>query len=439
MKPIITMILAGGKSERMLVLTRLRSKTALPFGGKYRIIDFALSNCVHSGLYDIAVLAQYTPQSLHAHIRKGGPWDLDRRSGGVRILQPYVGSDAHWYRGTADALHQNIELFDRERYDYVLVLSGDHVYKMDYRKFIDFHRDSNLPISVACAPIPPEELSRFGCLELDDGGRVVKFVEKPKLPTRGLASMGIYIFNREFLVSLLKEVCGAGERYDLVYDIIIPQVEEGRVAGYEFGGYWEDIGTVKSYYRCSMDLLAEFPRLNLHDPRWQIITRPSEQPPMSVQGGTVVGSLVDNGCIIRGEVRNSILFPGVYVDSEARVSDAIVLSGVYVGPRAVVDCAVVDKDVFIGEGAIVGCGDRRTVNEDYPDLLDEGLTIVGKGTAIPEGARIGRNCCLDCFLRAEDFPNIKIPSGTTIRLKEEEIFNRGQIDFPVGARDWYWE
>ena len=434
MKPPLTMILAGGKAERLLVLTRLRSKTAMPFGGKYRIIDFPLSNCVHSGVYDIGILAQYTPESLHHHIRRGENWDLDRSTGGVRILQPYVGAESNWYRGTADALYQNIEHLERERYDQVLILSSDHVYKMNYAEFVDFHTAKGKPATIACAQVPKEELSRFGAVRLSEDGMVRSFTEKPEAPDGALASMGIYVFEREFLVDALRNVCGLQKRYDIVYDLIIPLVEKGEVAGYEFNGYWEDIGTVKSYYYCNMELLTDFPRLNLYDARWPIITRSSEQPPMKITGGKVLGSLVDNGCIILGEVANSVLFPGVYVDSGARITDSIIFSDAYVGRGAVVDHAILDKYVYVGDRAFVGCGDKRVANHNYPDLLDDGLTIVGKGTVIPEGTRIGRNCCLDCFLRPEDLPDVRIPSGSTIHLKEEDIFRRGDINFPVGVK-----
>jgi glucose-1-phosphate adenylyltransferase len=434
MKTPITMILAGGKSERLLVLTRLRSKTAMPFGGKYRIIDFPLSNCVHSGIYDIGILAQYTPESLHHHIRRGENWDLDRSTGGVRILQPYIGAESNWYRGTADALYQNIEYLERERYDQALILSSDHVYKMNYADFMDFHIAGGKPATIACARVPEKDMSRFGSVRLGKDGLVESFAEKPETADGSWASMGIYAFEREFLVDALKSICGVKKLYDIVYDLIIPLVEKREVAGYEFQGYWEDIGTVKSYYYCNMELLSDFPRLNLYDARWPIITRPSELPPMKIIGGRVTGSLVDNGCIIVGEVSNSILFPGVYVDSGAKIADSIVFSDVYVGQGAAVNHAILDKYVYVGDRAIVGCGDKQAVNQSFPDLLDDGLTIVGKGTVIPEKARIGRNCCLDCFLRPEDLTEVKIPSGSTIDLKEEEIFRRGDIHFPLEVR-----
>lgn len=413
--PVLTLILAGGEGERLSVLSQVRAKPGVPFGGKYRIIDFALSNVVNSGLTDVAVLTQYAPRSLIDHIGVGRPWDLDRSHGGVALLQPYIGRGRtrDWYRGTADAVLQNLEFIADRDPELVLVLAGDHVYKMDYRPFIDTHRAKGAEVTCAVRTVPLEEAHRFGILETDADGRVTAFVEKPPNPTSNLVSMGVYVFDWHALREVLSR-----ERVDFGRDLLPWMVEAGRrVFSYEFKGYWQDVGTVESYWRSSLDLLSDEPGIELNDLGWLIYTRSEERPPARIgPHATVTRSMVSHGCVIDGTVEHSILSPGVRIGPEAVIRDSIVMFDTVIGEGAVLDRAIVDKDCRIGAGARIGHGSDLRPNREEPERLYAGITLVGKRVVTPPRITVGRNCRIDPGAGPADFGRRRvIRSGETVR------------------------
>ena len=401
------LVLAGGSGRRLSVLAAERAVSAIPFGGKYRIIDFALSNCCHSGIRRVGVLTQHSPASLHDHIGSGRAWDLDGREPGVVILQPYLTREhAGWYRGTADALAQNWDAIEDARARHVLVLSGDHVYKMDYRALIHPHERAHAAVTIAVQPVTPERGRRYGMVTTDVSGRVVRFEEKPERTDARLASMGVYLFESDVLREALR-----GNPVDLAVDVLRPLVEAGvRVQTCLFEGYWEDVGEVASYYRSSLDLLGPEPRLQLHDARWPVLTRDEERPPvLLLPGADVQGSLVANGCRVAGKVRNSVLFPGVTVLPGARIEDSVVMLDATVGRGAAVRRAILDKFVRVGEGAMIGEGERSA---DPSLAWLDGLTLVGKDAAIPDGARVAPEVVIGVGSSELDFAAGPLAPGT---------------------------
>ncbi|RLC91556.1 MAG: glucose-1-phosphate adenylyltransferase [Chloroflexi bacterium] len=419
---ILAMILAGGAGSRLSVLTQKRTKPAVPFAGKYRIIDFTLSNCVNSGIFTVGVCTQYRPRSLNDHIRTGQPWDLDRATGGVTLLQPYVGPrDSNWYQGTADAIYQNLDFIHHYRPDVVLILAGDHVYKMDYDVLVTFHLDHGADLTVATVRVAPEEASRFGILETSEEYEVLSFEEKPSRPRGNQASMGIYAFNTDVLHDVLTaDHARAGSRHDFGGDIIPQMVESHRVYAFPYRGYWVDVGTIQAYWQAHMDLLADEPPLDLLDRGWIIHTRSEERPPVNIRTkATVARSLITDGCVIEGTVEHSVLSPGVVVRQGALVSHSIVMTDAVIEENGVVDHAILDKRVRVGAGARVGWGDDRRPN--IPANLYSGLTVVGKNTPIPAHTRIGRNCAIAADLGEDAFVKDLIPSGTTVGSVEMEF------------------
>ncbi|MCX2727474.1 glucose-1-phosphate adenylyltransferase [Thermomicrobium sp. 4228-Ro] len=418
MSDVAVMILAGGQGERLSILSRQRAKPAVPFAGKYRIIDFALSNCVNSGLYDVAVLTQYRPHSLNEHIGHGRPWDLDRERGGVVILQPYLGrSTSGWYRGTADAVYHNLFYITRRPYRDVLILAGDHVYAMDYRPMIAWHRERGAAVTIAVQPVPWNEASRFGVLVTDEDGWVIDFEEKPERPRSNLASMGIYLFRRDVLLDLFtREHPDAPEFIDFGRDVIPYLIRTDTVAAYRFEGYWQDVGTIQSYWEANMALLDDEPKLNLYDPNWRIHTRSEERPPAKIlEGAQIVRSLVSHGCIIRqATVIRSVLSPGVIVEDGAIVRDSIVMTDSVIGRGAIVDRCIIDKHVRIGADAYLGWGDDNTPNWLEPTRLNTGITLVGRNAVIPPGIRIGRNVLIGPDVKESDFASPVVSSGETV-------------------------
>lgn len=418
MKPVTAVVLAGGEGERLSILSAVRAKPAVPFAGKYRIIDFTLSNCVNSEIDNVLVLTQYNPRSLNDHIGAGRPWDLDRNEGGIRLLQPYIarGRPSEWYRGTSDAVLVNLEMIRQQLGDIVLVLAGDHIYKMDYQPFIAFHRRNRADVTVAVKRVPIGEASRFGILALDDDGRVIEWQEKPKQPKSDLASLGIYVFSKRALLAWLDE-----SRTDFGRDVIPAMLNgDARVFGYQFDGYWQDVGTVEGYWQAHMDLLEEHPGLDLYDKEWLIHTRSEERAPARIgPTANVHRSLISHGCQIWGTVERSVLSPGVRVDPGAVVRDSIIMFDTVVRAGAVVDRAIIDKEVSVGPNAIVGMGsDFETANRQEPGRLNTGITVVGKRAVIPAGVRIGRNVKVNEDVRPGDFGGRRnIPSGGTVEIK----------------------
>jgi glucose-1-phosphate adenylyltransferase len=402
-------VLSGGGGERLGVLCAERAVSALPFGGKYRIIDFALSNCCHSGLGLVGVLAQHAPASLNDHIGAGRPWDLDRRSGGVFILQPYqTRTQAGWYRGTADAITQNADWVAEQDPRLVLVLSGDHVYRMDYRALLDAHDRRGARVTMAVTPVPSSETSRFGMVSFDPDGRVVNLEEKPTATRATHANMGVYVFDWTLLREMLRS-----RPVDLVLDVLRPLLGAGeRVAAHAFDGYWEDVGTVASYYRANLELVRPAPRLALHDSRWPILTRDEERPPVVVgEHAELVDSLVANGCRIDGRVERSIVFPGVRIGPAASITDSVVMADTTIEAGARIERAILDKYVRVGEGAFVG------EEQGAPGVGLEwlaGLCLVGKDSWIPPGGHMQRPSQIGVGGRYEDFEGGVLRPGSVV-------------------------
>jgi len=412
-KRTMAMILAGGEGERLSILSSVRAKPAVPFGGKYRIIDFTLSNCVNSDINDVVVLTQYNPRSLNDHIGLGRPWDLDRARGGVKLLQPYIarGRVAEWYRGTADAVLRNRSILEHSDAETILVLAGDHIYKMDYQPFLAAHRRHRADVTIAVRRVPLAEASRMGILALDDADRIVEWQEKPKQPKSDLASMGVYVFSRRALLKWLDE-----DRIDFGGHVVPAMLDGGaRVFGYRFAGYWQDVGTIQSFWEANMALLVDDPELELNDKDWVIHTKSEERAPAKV-GPTaqVHRSLISHGCVIDGTVVNSVLSPGVRVGMGAVVRDSIVMFDSVIASRAVIDRAILDKEVTVGAGAIVGEGPDDTPNKAEPGRLNTGITVVGKQATIPRGARIGRNVRIGEGVRTADFAKKVVAGGGSV-------------------------
>jgi len=418
MQRVLAMVLAGGAGERLSILSAERAKPAVPFAGRYRIIDFVLSNCVNSGIFKVAILTQYNPRSLSAHIGIGKPWDLDRSNGGVTILQPYLGrGKGEWNRGTADAIYQNLYFVQDQRVEDIIILAGDHIYTMRYDHMISSHRQHRADVTVGVVEVPLEEAHRFGIVTLSPQDRITGWQEKPAQPASNLGSMGIYVFNREALFKILEQAITAG-RYDFGRDILPAILDRYRVFAYRFRGYWRDVGTVGAYWQASMDLIQDLPTFNLYDEEMPIHSKVRDLPPTKTgPNARISRSLVSHGCIINGTVLNSILSPGVYVEEEATVADSVLFDDVEVERGAVVHRCVVDKEVKIGTGSTLGFGEDNTPNRDEPEHLNTGITIVGKGARIPPGIKVGRNVKIICWAEPEDFPSDFIPSGESVEKK----------------------
>ncbi len=414
---VVAMIMAGGAGTRLTALSDNRAKPAVPFAGKFRIIDFTLSNCVNSGIFDVAILTQYMPHSLNDHIGIGKPWDLDRQRGGVHMLHPYQGkAQEDWYKGTANAIAQNIDYIRRSQADTVLILSGDHIYAQDYRKMLDFHYRSQADLTLAVRNVPLEETDRFGIMTVDDSMQVRDFHEKPKDRDKGtLASMGVYIFKTETLIARLQEDSAETPRIDFGGDVIPSMIPRDKVMAFLFDGYWVDVGTVQSYWETSLELTNPMPPLNLYDSDWVIHTRSQERPPVKIDPqGRVKQSLLSNGCVIRGTVEHSILSPGVYVSPGAIVRDSIILNDTWIGPGAVIEKTIIDTDVVVGGGAHIGESDDFTPNHMMPEKLNTGINVIGQESIIPMGKRIGRNVLISAGTSESDFPDGDIASGESV-------------------------
>ena len=358
MKECIAMLLAGGQGSRLYALTKKLAKPAVPFGGKYRIIDFPLSNCVNSGIDTVGILTQYQPLLLNEYIGNGQPWDLDRLYGGVHVLPPYqtaTGSD--WYKGTANAIYQNINFIERYDPEYVLILSGDHIYKMDYGKMLEFHKDSNADCTIAVLEVPWEEASRFGIMTADENNVITKFEEKPKEPKSNLASMGIYIFDwKQLRKLLLADIKNPDSNHDFGKDIIPEMLNSGKnLYAYKFQGYWKDVGTIDSLWEANMDLLDKNNALDLNDNTWKIYTEDVTTPPHYIgPNAEIKRAFITQGCIIDGEVKNSVLFTDAKVMTGAKVIDSVLMPGAVVEEGAVVHRVIIADGVKVGKNAVVG-------------------------------------------------------------------------------------
>jgi glucose-1-phosphate adenylyltransferase len=393
----LVMLLAGGVGSRLNILASRRAKPAVPFGGAYRIIDFTLSNVMHSGLERVGLLTQYKPASLMDHVGGGEPWDLRGRERGVKILPPHTGEhDSDWYKGTADAIYQNLWFMEDHRPEKVLILSGDHVYRMDYEAMIAAHEAASAELTIAAMQVPWEETHRFGIMVTDEKLRITAFQEKERNATSNLASMGIYVFNYAALVEELREVVASRKGFDFGKDIIPGMVGRRRLLCYPFAGYWRDVGTLSSYLDANMDCIDPASGLDLA--AWNICTGPDEKglgdrPPVRLgPRAAVSNSLVARGCTIEGSVTESVIFPGVHVGRGACVRRSVVMQDCRLGADCSVESAILDKLAVIGEDAVLGHGDPSVVNRTYPTHLDAGITVVGKQASVPARAVIGTNC-----------------------------------------------
>jgi glucose-1-phosphate adenylyltransferase len=427
-KGVLALILAGGQGDRLSVLSEERAKPAVPFGSRYRIIDFALSNCVNSGITKVGILTQYRPRSLNEHIGIGQPWGLDRESPdgtpGITLLQPYLGREtSDWYRGTADAVYQNLYFVEEARAEKLLILAGDHVYIMRYNDLLAFHDQAGADVTVPLYEVPIEEAHRYGVLEIDPDGRVISFEEKPEKPRSNLISMGIYVFDRETLFRELIRDARADGTHDFGRDVIPHMVASGqKVYGYRFSGYWRDVGTIESYYQANMDLLEDLPELNLYDPDQRVLTRMRGYPPPKVGRRAYISrSLLDQGCIINGHVEHSVLSPGVFVEEGAVVRDSIVFDDVRVATGAIIERSIIDKQVYVGKNAYVGYGDDYTPNRERPDIVYAGITVVGKRAKLPAYIRVGRNVVIGPGVTAHGLDDNYIPSGSTLRMPARQF------------------
>lgn len=386
-KEMIAMLLAGGQGSRLYVLTNNRAKPAVPFGGKYRIIDFTLSNCSNSGIDTVGVLTQYKPMELNAYIGTGQPWDLDRMNGGIQVLPPYVtGDNGQWYKGTANAIYQNMQFIEQYAPTYVLILSGDHVYKMDYAKMLAFHKEKGADVTIAVMDVPIDEASAYGIMNTRDDLSIYEFEEKPKEPKSTKASMGVYIFTWEKLKNyLLEDEKNAKSSNDFGKNIIPSMLSSGeRMFAYPFDGYWKDVGTINNLWEANMDLLNPTISLNLSDPLWRIYCRHSMTTPQYVGAHAVLkNSMITEGCEVDANVNNSILFSDVIAEEDAEISYSVVMRNAKISKGAKVRYAIVADNAVIEEGAVVGAPP-----EDYPDRDNWGIAVVGQGAVVHSGETV---------------------------------------------------
>lgn len=406
----LALILAGGRGSRLDILSEKRSKPAVPFAGKFRIIDFALSNCCNSGIFQIGILTQYLPLSLNEHIGVGKPWDLDRRDSFVTLLQP----SNSWYEGTADAIRKNLEFVKRYASKYVLILSGDHVYKMDYSKMIEQHKQTGADLTIAAKIVPIEEASRFGILETDANLKINKFVEKPKEPKSNKASMGIYVFSTQ---ALIDQIEAHPDIIDLDFGqhIIPDMIKDGKVYAYEYYDYWKDVGTYDSYLETNLELIEDT-ALDLYDPSWKIYTKSEDLPPVKLgTNADIKRSLISNGCQIDGTITHSVISPGVKVGEGSVIKDSVILNDVVIGKNCRIENTIIDKETVVGDYSVIGTGKDYQPNKDKPKILSCGINVIGKKLILPEGLVVERN------VRIFSSPNVKnvnekhITSGETLK------------------------
>lgn len=419
MNRVLAVILAGGASERLSILAAERAKPAVPFGGKYRIIDFTLSNCSNSGIYNVAVLTQFNPRSLAQHVGVGRSWDMDRAEGGVVLLQPFLSrSGRNWYKGTADAVYQNMYFIIDQRVDEVMILSADHIYSMRYDQMLASHRNRHADVTVAVYEVPQEDTHRFGIITLDHNGRIVNFDEKPKAAKSRLASMGIYIFNKKVLVDALEEMASLDKGHDFGKDVLPSLIGKVEVYGFRFHGYWRDVGTVDAYWQANMDLIVDLPELNLYNPENEIRTIFQGYPPVKIGPKAQVSrALICNGAIINGTVIDSIISQKVFIEEDAVVKNSIIFEDTTIGRGSIIEKCVIDKQVWVSRGCQIGTGSDYTANKDEPDHLNMGITVVGKGARIPSDTTVGRNCKIEPWVESSDFLSRQVSSGETIKGK----------------------
>ncbi|MCR4677977.1 MAG: glucose-1-phosphate adenylyltransferase [Lachnospiraceae bacterium] len=421
-KEMIAMLLAGGQGSRLGVLTAKMAKPAVSFGGKYRIIDFPLSNCINSGVDTVGVLTQYQPLRLNTHIGIGIPWDLDRNIGGVTVLPPYEKSEnSEWYTGTANAIYQNLDYMETYNPDYVLILSGDHIYKMDYEVMLDFHKEKGADVTIAVMPVPMEEAKRFGIMITDETGKITEFEEKPENPRSNLASMGIYIFNWKTLKEAL--IAKANQPALDFGKHVIPYCHDNGspMYAYEFTGYWKDVGTLESYWQANMELIDLVPEFNLYEEYWKIYTKSETLPPQYLSKDSVIErSIVGEGSEIYGKVYNSVIGRGVVIGENAVIRDSIIMNEVEIKESAQCIKCIVAEGAVIGENAVLGEGEEQP-NETDPRIYNAGIVTIGEKTLIPADVRIGKNSVVLGATGPEDYPEGVLKSGSTLIKAGDEV------------------
>ncbi len=414
-KEMIAMLLAGGQGSRLGVLTSDVAKPAVAFGGKYRIIDFPLSNCVNSGIDTVGVLTQYQPLRLNAHIGIGIPWDLDRNNGGGTVLPPYEKSDnSEWYTGTANAIYQNLNYIDSYNPEYVLILSGDHIYKMNYEVMLDFHKENHADVTIAAMPVPWEEASRFGLVITDENKQIMEFEEKPENPRSNLASMGIYIFNwsvlKEALVTMSEQSnCDFGKH-------IIPYCRENgrRLFAYEYNGYWKDVGTLGSYWEANMELIDLIPEFNLYEEYWKIYTKSDAIEPQYIAADAVTERcIIGEGAEIYGEVHGSVIGSGVTIGKNSVVYDSIIMRDTVIGDNVTITKSIIAENVKIGDNVELGVGEE-VENKMNKSVYSFGLVTIGEDSVIPSGVKVGKNTAIAGVTAREDYPDGILASGESI-------------------------
>lgn len=411
------MILAGGQGTRLGVLTENVVKPAVPFGGKYRMIDFTLSNCTNSSIYNIGVLTQYKPRALSSHLGIGRDWDLDRKNGGLSILSPYAASShGEWYRGTAHAIHQNIDFIDRFNPKYVLILSGDQVYSMDYNEMVDFHISKGAETTIACIRVPLREASRFGTIITDNNYRIAEFEEKPKHPRSQLASMGIYLFNWKLLrESLIDDVKDPNSSHDFGKDLIPNLLEGHSLYAYEFDGYWRDVGTIASFWETNLELTSPVPGLSLYTNDWRFYTHSAEMPPAFFGNeAKIMNSLVSEGCSVNGTVEGSVLFQGVEIGEGAVVKKSVIMTNVKIGSGCVVENAIISENTVVKSNSKIGVGENLP-NRDHPDIYNREISVIGECVIVGEKTSIGKNCSVDNFVDMESLNISTLESGQNLK------------------------
>ena len=416
-KEMIAMLLAGGQGSRLGVLTRKVAKPAVAYGGRYRIIDFPLSNCINSGVDTVGVLTQYQPLRLNQHIGIGIPWDLDKKNGGVTILAPHVkvGDSGEWFNGTANAIYQNIDFIDSNDPEYVVILSGDHIYKMDYSEMLRHHKEKGSEATIAVMEVPMDEASRFGIMNTEEGDKIYEFEEKPANPKSNLASMGIYIFTWDRLREALIEDNSIHPDSDFGKHIIPKMLEEGQpMYAWRFEGYWKDVGTIQSYWESNMDLIRALPEFDLYEDYWKIYTNSDHQPPQyTAADAKVEESLLSDGCEVYGEVYRSILGPGVVVEKGAVVKDSIIMAGTVIGEGCLIDKCIMDEKCKVGKNVQMGVGED-VPNELKPAIYNTGITVLGMNSIVPDGVVMGKNCVISGATVAADYPDGKLASGKSV-------------------------
>ncbi len=412
---MIAMLLAGGQGSRLGVLTTNVAKPAVSFGGKYRIIDFPLSNCINSGIDTVGVLTQYQPLRLNGHIGIGIPWDLDRNNGGVTVLPPYEKSgNSEWYSGTANAIYQNMNYIDSYDPEYVLILSGDHIYKMDYEVMLDFHKENNADVTIAAIPVPWEEASRFGVVITDENKRIQEFEEKPEKPRSNLASMGIYIFNwkvlKEALITMSEQSnCDFGKH-------IIPYCHEKgqRLFAYEYNGYWKDVGTLGSYWEANMELIDLIPEFNLYEEYWKIYTKGDViEPQYIAQDAVTERCIIGEGCEIYGKVYGSVIGPGVTIGEGCEIRDSIIMQDSIIGKNTIMNKSIIAEHCEIGSNVELGIGEE-VENKLKKSVYSFGLVAIGERSVVPSGVKVGKNTAIFGKTEKEDYPNGILEGGESI-------------------------